>query len=150
MAKKPANVTLPRLNQSEAAALVGRDRRWIRDNVPKPDNGEGHDPRQVVQIFAEMVTGSTELDEISRRKKLAEAERAERELRLADLKIARLEAKLMPVDWIHRMLEEMGAELRKPIEIIGRKHPEYQQMFLDGLDNAMDKVATILADDQPS
>ena len=27
----------------------------------------------------------------------------------------------MPVDWVHRMLDEIAAELRKPIEIIGRK-----------------------------
>jgi hypothetical protein len=56
----------------------------------------------------------------------------------------------MPVDWVHQMLETAALELRKPIEIIGRKHPDYQQLILNGLDNAMDKVAIFLADDRVS
>lgn len=161
MVKTPANVDLPGLNQKQAAALVGRDPTWIRKHVKTPGKGNLYDPAVVVECFANeiisgyevrlaarVLTSDSDSGEISRRKKIAEAQRAERELRLADLRIARLEAKLMPVDWVHRMLEEMASELRKPIAIIGRNHPEYEQMIINALDNAMDKLATMLSDDQ--
>ena len=70
-------------------------------------------------------------------------------MKLNRLKVARIEKKLMPVEWVHRLLEEAAHELRKPIETIGRNHPEYQ-LILNGLDNAVDKVAVLFADDQDS
>jgi predicted RNase H-like nuclease (RuvC/YqgF family) len=122
--------------------------------LPRRDDGR-YDPAEIHKWVVDDLKNKhkqsesrAELDEIARRKKLAEAQRAERELRLADIRIARLEAKLMSVDWVHKMLAEMAAELRKPIEIIGRKHPEYQQMIINGLDNAMDKMEAMFKDDQ--
>ena len=122
--------------------------------MPRRDDGR-YDPAEIHKWVVDDLKNKhkqsesrAELDEIARRKKLAEAQRAERELRLADIRIARLEAKLMSVDWVHKMLAEMAAELRKPIEIIGRKHPEYQQMIINGLDNAMDKMEAMFKDDQ--
>ena len=69
---------------------------------------------------------------------------------LNELKIARMNCRLMPVEWVHRLLEEAALDLRKPIEIIGRNHPVYEQLILNGLDNAVGKVAVLLADDQAS
>ena len=151
------------LSLDDGAKLIGHTHRnWVSRHVEKEEDGRLDMCKTVAAWVASIrseqraaVVDESDrqrqrtADEISQRKKLAEAQRAERELRLADLRIARLEAKLMPVDWVHRMLDEMAAELRKPIEIIGRNHPEYQQMIINGLDNAMDKVSIMLADDQP-
>ena len=59
-----------------------------------------------------------------------------------------MKKELMPVDWVHQWLKEAASELRKPITIIGRKNPEHQQLILNGLDNATEKVRIMLADDQ--
>lgn len=161
---KTTAVELTSLYQTQAAKMVGRSRSWVQDNLPSQDDGR-YDPAVIHQWVVDDLKRkhqskledvktkyerNGDLEEIMRRKKLAEAERAERELRLADLKIARLESKLMPVDWVNQAVEKIATELRKPIEIIARNHPEYAQLIVTGLDNALDTVATMLADDQPS
>lgn len=162
--KNTSNVkSLPLLSQQQAAFLIDKDPRWIRANIPKPKNCK-YDSKVVVGKLISLITKSYEAkigktqrqlskdvndhDDISRRKKLAETQNVEELLRINRLKVARLEGKLMPVDWVHRWLREAAAELRKPIEIIGRNHPEHKQLILDGLDNAAAKIEEMLSDDQ--
>jgi len=136
------------ISSVDAAALLGhKQRNWVRANVPKLESGK-FDPRIVVATWVEEIqsrAAPSELDEITRRRKLAETQNIEELLRINRLRAARLEGRLMPVDWVHRWLKEAAAELRKPIEIIGRNHPEYKQLILNGLDNASDKVSEMLA-----
>lgn len=139
------------LSSVDASALIGhKQRNWVRDNVPKTESGK-FDPRTVVALWIKTIEerfASTELDEITRRKKLAEMLNAEEMLRLNKIRASRLEGKLMPVGWVHDWLRQAAEELRKPIEIIGRDHPEYKKLILNGLDNATEKMTQMLKDDQ--
>lgn len=139
----PPRVNLPDVSEEQAAAIAGKSRMWIRDNVDSIGDTKRYNPKVVVEKLVELIRAERPAvngDDVVQRKKLAEARNAEDQLRMNQLKIARLEGRLMPVDWVQRMLDEMADELRKPIEIIGRKHPEYAQMVLNGLDSAADKV----------
>ncbi len=142
--------------------MVGRSRSWVQDNLPRRDDRR-YDPAEIHRWVVDQLKRKHEsrpeeikskyerngdLDEINRRKKLAEAQNAEETLKLNRLKVARMKKELMPVDWVHRWLREAAAELRKPIEIIGRNHPEHKQLILNGLDNASAKVSEMLSDDQ--
>ena len=79
---------------------------------------------------------------------MADAQNAEEQLTLNRLKTARLRGELMRVEKVKKIIEMAAAELRRPIEIIGRNHPELQQMILNGLDNARDSMAKMFSDDQ--
>ena len=144
-------------------ALFGFSQQWASKNVPKSYCRKGtYSPAGVVKWyigelkkkhpseFAKHNERSSDVDilEISRRKKLADAQNAEEQLALNRLKTARLRGELMRIDNVKRIIEAAAYELRKPIEIIGRNHPELQQLILNGLDNARDSMAKMFADDQ--
>ena len=136
---------------------------WVSRNVPKSLCRDGtYGPAAVVKWhineikknhnarLAKAKSESSDGDtiEITRRKKLADARNAEEQLVLNRLKTARLRGELMRVEKVKTIIETAAAELRKPIEIIGRNHPELQQMILNGLDNARDSMAKMFEDDQ--
>lgn len=139
------------ISSTDAAALLGhKQRNWVRDHVPKTANGK-YDPRVVVAKWVETKVARVEpgeVDDLTLRRKLAETQNVEEQLRINRLRADRLEGRLMSVDWVHQWLRQVAAELRKPIEIIGRNHPEHKQLILNGLDNASAKVSEMLVENE--
>lgn len=76
--RKPAEVNLSRLNQQQAANLLGVTSRTLRDWADAPRNGDGsYDGPQLVRWFVERAAGNTEFDNQRERLAAAQAEKVE-------------------------------------------------------------------------
>ena len=157
----PNTNALPQLNQSQVALMLGRKQPWVSKTVPAPAEGSAYCPRRVVAWFVERLEAkhaaelerlqaelSGDLAAVMLRKRTAEAANAEEQLKLNRLKVQRQQQRLMPVDVVHHVLEQIGLELRKATTILQRRDEGLCELVLDALDRGVAAAARILQEEE--
>ncbi len=146
---------IPPLTHEQANNMVGHKRGWRESNGAPHLDGGRYDAKAIVQWLLErqaadyearLLIAQQEATEDKKRRIRADADKAEAQARLEQLKLSQKEGDLIPVENVNRIFEIVGAELRQPIEIIGQNHPELQGLLTVAWDKAMTHLEELFAD----